>query len=180
MAANTLITAEQFAQMTPAETEDFELVEGDLIPLASPTPLHARICLRIGRSLDDYLTSHAMGDCFPDVDCRLSSDTVRRPDVSVFLGREIDLRKSPIPFAPDIAVEVLSPSETTIETNRKIQGYLTAGTQEVWIVDQPNREIFQYTNKEIRLFRGAHAFATSLLPGFSLTVEDLLVNLPSE
>ena len=59
---------------------------------------------------------------------RNTADT-RRADLSIFLGdriKHIDLRRIPIPFAPDIAVEVLSPSEAAVEVKRKTHAYLVS------------------------------------------------------
>lgn len=62
MAVATLMTVEQFAQMKTADTEDFELVKGELIPLSSPTPLHAKICRRVERAVEEYLGRNPIGD----------------------------------------------------------------------------------------------------------------------
>lgn len=102
---------------------------------------------------------------------------MRRPDASVFLLARLeglDRKKIPIPIAPDIAVEVLSPSESSVEVHRKALQYLAAGSQEVWQLDQENGEIFVQTNSGIRLLRGEEALEAPLLPDFSVTVNVLL------
>ena len=172
-----LLTAEQFAQLETAEDEHFELIEGELIPLSSPTPLHARICGRLDRRVSDYFGSHPRGEAFREIDCALSSNTVRRPDVAIFLAARaplIDLKKIPVPFPPDIAVEVISPSELAIQVHRKALDYLRAGTQEVWLLDPENGEIFVQKDAGIRLLRGSEVLDSTLLPGFSVSVADLL------
>src|SRR5579863_8901681 len=135
MSTATLMTAEQFAQMHTAETEDYELVDGELIPLSRGTPKHNRIRRRLKRLIEDYFQQRQAGEALSETDCRLSGDTVRRPDVSVFLGarlKEIDPNRTPVPVAPDIAIEILSPAESAIEVSRKALDYLTAGCHEVW------------------------------------------------
>ncbi len=177
MSAKTLMTVEDFAQMTTAETEDFELVEGELVPLSSGNPLHAKIRQNVERRLADYFDAHTVGVILGEVDCRLTEDTVRRPDAAIFLLHRlqgVDRKKIPMPFAPDIAVEVLSPSESAVEVHRKALEYLAAGSQEVWQLDHENGEIFVQTNAGIRLLRGEAALETPLLPGFSATVSGLL------
>ena len=175
--ATNLLTAEQFAQLETAEDEHFELVEGELIPLSSPTPLHAEICYRMERRVRDYLEHQAGGIAFRDIDCLLSSNTVRRPDLSIFLAARaplIDLKKVPVPFPPDIAVEVISPSELAIQVNRKALDYLRAGSQEVWLLDPENGEIFVQKDSGIRLLRGSEVLDSPLLPGFTVSVAELL------
>ena len=177
MSTKTLMTVEDFAQMTTAETEDFELVEGELIPLSSANPLHAKIRQNVERRLADYFDANTRGVVLGEVDCQLTHETVRRPDAAIFFLNRlqgVDRQKIPMPFAPDIAVEVLSPSESAVAVHRKALEYLAAGSQEVWQLDHENGEIFVQTNAGIRLLRGEAALETPLLPGFSATVSALL------
>jgi Uma2 family endonuclease len=147
MGTKGLMTVAGFSQMQTAETEDYELVEGEPIPLSSGTPRHSII----------------------------SADTVRRPDVSVFFGdrlREIDMNTIPVPFAPDIAVEVLSSSESAVDVHRKVRDYLSAGSQEVWILDHINIEVFVHTPSGIRLLGAQDVLESQLLPGFAAPVHE--------
>ena len=108
------MTVEQFAQMQkPQNTENYELVEGELIPLPSGTLRHAEIRDMIGHLLWSYFIRNQIGKAYAEVDCRLGEDTVRLPDLAIFLQgslKLVDLDKIPAPIAPDIAVKVLSPS----------------------------------------------------------------------
>jgi Uma2 family endonuclease len=177
MATKTLMTVEEFAQMNPPETEDYELVEGELIPLPSATPTHGLICENVSVLIGVYLRGNRIGRMLGEVDCRVAEDTIRRPDRSILLSarlEQIDPRKVPIPFAPDIAVEVLSPSEIAMDVNRKIREYLAAGSTEVWILDYDNGEVFVHTKAGIRLLAGNDALESPLLPGFAVPVSDLL------
>ena len=141
MATKPLITAEQFGHLILGDLEDYELVEGELIPLSSGTPKHAEIRDLVVIEVRSYLKANPLGRVMGEVDCQLSSDTVRRPDVAVFLGlrAEFDRNKIPIPYAPDIAVEVLSSSESAIEVRRKVREYLRAGSSEVWLLSSSSR-----------------------------------------
>ena len=90
------------------------LADGELIPLTSGTPLHARIRGRLEHLILSYFERSAIGEAFSEIDCRIAHGTVRKPDLSSFLNehwKDLDQAKSPAPFPPDIAVEVLSPSE---------------------------------------------------------------------
>ena len=178
MISKTLMTVEEFAELATSETEDFELSDGELIQMSSGNLVYADVRGIMESLLRDYFRQHRLGRAFSEVDCRLSEGTVRRPDVSVFLGERIctaDFRKIPVPFAPDIAVEVLSASESAFDVNRKTLQYLAAGSQEVWLIDYENGEIFIQTNDGIRLLRGEAALETPLLPGFSAALSTLLV-----
>ena len=177
MATKALLTAEEFAQMTTAENEDYELVDGELIPLSSPTALHNRIRSRIDRYVESYFDKNPIGGSTCETDCRLTNDTVRRPDLSIFIGDEweqLDLNRVPLPLAPAIAVEVLSPSEQIGDVNRKIRDYLGAGSKEVWLLDHANGELHVRTKAGIRVLQGSDVLDSPLLPGFAVIVADLL------
>jgi Uma2 family endonuclease len=179
MGTAALMTVEQFSLMRTSDTEDYELVEGELVPLSSGTPLHAMIRDLAGDLLRSYFRRNRVGAALAEVDCRLDDDTVRRPDISVFLGAragQFDINRIPVPFAPDIALEVLSASETAIDVNRKVLDYLRAGCREVWLLDHPNGEIFVQTDAAIRLLRGQDPLESPLLPGFSHPVADFLLS----
>ena len=177
MSTKTLMTVEDYAAMNTPETEDYGLVEGQLIPVSSGDPIHADIRGRLEHLLRSYFERNPRGRVLSEVDCRLSVDTVRKPDVSIFLGDHasgMDRKKSPIPFAPDIAVQILKPSDKATDVHRKTLDYLAAGSHEVWQLDHENGEIFIQTNTGIRLLRGQDPLESPLLPGFSVTVAALL------
>jgi Uma2 family endonuclease len=180
MGTKTLMTIEQFSQMQTADTEDYELVEGELVPLSSATPLHAGIRDLIGHLLWGYFKGNPVGKAFAEIDCRTSDDTVRRPDISIFLGdrvHQIDLTAIPVSFAPDIAVEILSPSESAMQLRRKVLDYLRAGSREVWLVDSFNREVEMRTNPGSRVLAETDHLTTPLLPEFKVPVAKLFVSL---
>jgi Uma2 family endonuclease len=100
--------------------------------------------------------------------------------VPIFLAdrlQEIDLKEIPIPFAPDIAVEVLSPSEAAMDVNRKVREYLAAASKEVWVLDQENGELFVHTKAGIGLIAGADVLESALLPGFATPAHELLAGV---
>ena len=177
MATKSLITAEEFAQMSTAENEDYELVDGELIPLSSATALHNIIRGKTEQLVRNYFDKNPIGGAVSETDCRINSNTVRRPDLSIFIGdawQHLDLNRIPLPFAPTIAVEVLSPSEHAIEVSRKVRDYLGAGSKEVWLLDHENGELLVRTKAGIRLLHGSDRLDSPLLPGFAVNVSDLL------
>ncbi len=180
MGTRTLMTTEQYAQLQTSEGESYELVDGELIPLPSAVPRHNKIRRRLERSLEDYLARNPAADIYDEIDCRIADGNIRRPDLSIFLRstqRLIDDRRTPIPFPPDITAQVLSPSESAMDVNRKVRDYLGAGSKEVWILDHENNEVFVYTNAGIRMLSGKDVLASPLLPGFEAMIEDLLAGL---
>ena len=125
MSTKTMMTVEQFAMMDTPREENYELVEGELIPLSSQTPIHSEIRSLVTYLLWEYFKSNPIGHALGGVDCQFGENTVRRPDVSVFLSKErlqaIDRYKIPVPFAPDIAVEVLSHPDLAVDVRRRVR-----------------------------------------------------------
>ena len=177
MGTKTLMTVEEFAQMNTLDIENYELVAGQLIPLPSGTPRHNKIRGRLLVRLLMYFHQNAIGEAFGELDCRTINKTVRRPDVSIYLNErlhQLDLDKIPAPLAPDIAVEVVSPSESAIDVLRKIREYLLAGCQEVWLLDHANAEVMVHTSGGIRVLQGDDFLDSPLLPDFSVSIGDLI------
>ncbi len=178
MATQTLMTVEQFAALETLDTEDYELSEGELVPLSSGTWYHNELRDLIARAIWTYLDRSPVGKAMIEIDCRLSAGTVRRPDVSVFLNQNlglIDRSRIPVPFAPDIAIEVLSPNERAMDVRRKTRDYLDAGSKEVWIIDHANAEAAVHTAAGVRYTRGVEILVSPVLPGFELEVSRLFV-----
>jgi Uma2 family endonuclease len=177
MATKALMTVEEFARMETADSEAYELVDGELVLLPSATPLHNVIRGRLEQVIRNYFDRQRIGGAVSETNCRIGDDTIRKPDLSIFLAESwarIDLKKTPVPFAPDIAIEVLSPSEHATDVNRKIKEYLRAGSQEVWLLDPENGELQVWTKTNIQSLQGDAAVETSLLPGFSVILSEIL------
>jgi Uma2 family endonuclease len=80
-----------------------------------------------------------------------------------------------IPIIPEIAAEVLSPSETPRTIHRKLKQYLAAGVKEVWLIDPEAREVEIWTGPTLpdRALAVGEALVSPLLPGFALPLTDL-------
>jgi Uma2 family endonuclease len=138
----------QFDALPYEEGRRWELLEGELIEVPSPTPEHQDIVYAILNALKLYLQEHrSQGAAYADVEFALADHVRLRPDVCVLLAekaRQLDRRRIPIPGAPDLAIEVISPSESL----GKIQSYLRHGAAEVWQVYPESRvlEIYKGEN----------------------------------
>jgi Uma2 family endonuclease len=138
------------------------------------------LALLIGYFLEVFLQRHDLGIVLgADGMLQLLHDQVRIPDVSFlswvhFPDRE--LPSEPIPrLVPDLAVEVLSASNTAQEMNRKLREYFAAGTQLVWYVDPEAQGITVYTAPEQWIELGIEDVLDggNVLPGFQLSIREL-------
>jgi Uma2 family endonuclease len=180
MAVRTLMTAEQFDALPEEEGRKWELLDGELIEVSSATPKHNRILERLMTFLNSFAEARKLGVVLPETDLAVRANTRLRPDFGFFSAetwRTVDLDRVPVVQTPDIAVEIISPSETATTINRKIEAYLKWGVQEVWLIDTDIRTLFVHTLAGAqRLSEGA--FLTSeFVPGWRLQIADLFENL---
>ncbi|MCU0480043.1 MAG: Uma2 family endonuclease [Anaerolineae bacterium] len=125
-----------FASLPENDGKYFELNNGEIIEMTPPTSRHVRVAGYIFAYLLGYIESNDLGIVFAD-NCGylLSKRRLVIPDASfVSKGRIEEPTPNIIPLAPDLAVEVVSPSNTHLEMTNKIEDYLNYGTKMVWIV----------------------------------------------
>jgi Uma2 family endonuclease len=175
MGTTTRISFEEFQRLPEQEGKHYELDEGELLVEASPAARHNLIRQRIALKMMSFVESQDSGIVLEEMDFRLSSDTVRNPDVA-FVDKEhlkkIDLDRSPIDGAPALAVEVISPANTAQDLARKTQQYLKSGTRTVWIVHPSVRMVEIHSTSGVLQVREPDALQESaLLPGFSLSLK---------
>ncbi len=130
---------EQFHQLQSRNngTLRYELDEGQLLIEPSRIPWHNIVRFRLRRALTDFVQANSLGLVLDETDFRLDSETVCKPDIA-YLNKQrrskIDVRRSPIEGAPSLAIEVISPSNLTQDTTKKIHQYKASGTEAVWLV----------------------------------------------
>ena len=174
-----VMTAEEYVTFSDQQNGyTCELVRGVLVvrdPGVSWT--HSYVQGKLYRYLDEWMEKFGCGEVGVEIDCLLGEDpdTVRIPDVGVllqpfdtenaFLGR--------VRGAPDIVIEVLSPSNSPQEMRDKTSDYFNAGALRVWIVDPEARTIIIHkadgTNTR---FGGKDRLEDpEILPGFTLEMQ---------
>lgn len=177
-ATKTVLTAQEFDNYPFEEDKRYELDEGQLIEMTRPAYKHNRVTKELLVELEIFLLKNPLGEVLLSENLyALSSNTRRSPDVAVILGdRHEELENAKvIPIVPDIAAEVLSPSETLRTIHRKLKQYFAAGVKEVWLIDPESREVEVWTGPTLPDWALAvgEALTTPLLPGFSLPLADL-------
>lgn len=177
MIAATILTGEQFDALPYEEGRHWELVEGELIAVSSPTPEHQLILQQLLFAFLLHLQAHPeQGMALTDVEFALADDYRVRPDI-LFLqtnrASSLDKRKVPVPGAPDLAIEIISPSERSSDSHAKLQAYLRHGAQEVWQVYPKSRSVVVHRGSSSTLVSVEQTLTTPLLPGFTLAVSSL-------
>ncbi|GAC1310293.1 MAG: Uma2 family endonuclease [Vulcanimicrobiaceae bacterium] len=158
----------------PITDPETEWVRGRARAKMSPTRDHARVQLRLGSALDAW--AGASGEVGPEWRFRLAPPgEVRRPLVPdlAFVRRErlaahSDEAIQAPDFAPNLAVEILSPGDDDRDVAEKTRVYLRAGVDVVMVVDPRARTVVAHDAGGDRSFTVADAFEHPALPGFRL------------
>jgi Uma2 family endonuclease len=111
--------------------------------VSSPTPRHQAVVFNELLALRQYLSGR-QGPALADVEFALSDLLRLRPDVCVLLAEralQLDPDRVPVPGAPDLAIEVISPTERASESHEKVRAYLKNGTTEVWQIFPKSRTL---------------------------------------
>lgn len=169
------VTAEDLLRM-PGDGLRRELVRGELRTMAPAGSQHGIVAMRIGRSLGNFVETHALGETFAaETGFKIASnpDTVRAPDVA-FVTKERFEQIGPTekfwPGAPDLAVEVVSPGDSYSEVQDKVFDWLEAGTRMVVVADPCKRVVTVYRSlAEIRVLTGQETLdGGDAVPGWNL------------
>lgn len=163
----------------------WELIDGELIELQPTGGESGGISADILGELSSHVRAKQLGwtfgsqtgfVLFPD------RDTVRAPDAAVVLRDRLPERpKGFIPLAPDLAVEVLSPSDRMADALSKVGMYLDAGVRLVWLVDPALRSVtvFRPDAAPLTLHYGDTLDGGDVLPAFRLSLAEIFASPPS-
>jgi Uma2 family endonuclease len=149
MATTTkLITAEELWKMPNDQRR--ELVRGEIRTMAPSGFDHGAIIDNLHVLLSNYVRLNKLGKVLgAETGFKLARnpDTVRGADVSFIAAARLPAKGRPIGFwdgAPDLAVEVISPSDTLKEVEEKAGDYIAGGARLVWVINPRNRTIAVY------------------------------------
>jgi len=173
----TLVTFDQFMDLPEQEGVRLELDEGIVIEMAQPSFSHGAIQVAIAASLDTYLAETGADFALSqNTGFRLAPDTVRAPDVCLVRTSSLEamtvVRGAQV-GAPDLAVEVVSPSDTARDLNRRVEQYLKAGATAVWVFYNETQTVIVYrrSGETHRLTEEQFLEEPSLLPGLRISLE---------
>jgi Uma2 family endonuclease len=124
--------------------EDYELIEGELLPMVPTDFDHGDLQAEITALLRLHARMDGTGRVVAEVGFVLqrNPDTVLAPDVAFVRTERLPQKRTGFPeLAPDLAVEIVSPGNTTAELARKIGIYLEAGVRAVWVVYPNERQV---------------------------------------
>ena len=167
------MTLEEFLE---SDLEGYEYVKGELIPVPPTSVEHGKISINLILPLGLYVRENQLGDVYaPDTGFQIG-DRVLMPDVAFVSPERMpdDLNKV-FPTPPDLAVEVVSPSDVFRRVVRKALDYLEAGTKMVWIVEPTSQTVRVYRSETPIRVLGINDTLTGedVVEGFSCQVAQL-------
>lgn len=150
------MTARQFAELgeDPPGVR-LELVNGEVAVSPSPTPEHSNVDTRLRSLLLRHADERKLGLILADVDTVFGEHDVRRPDILFFATDRLHLvGRKKLSGPPDLCVEIVSPSSSTVDLVDKFQQYEAGGVPHYWVLDPEPRSIKAY-----QLRRGKYVLA---------------------
>jgi Uma2 family endonuclease len=137
-----------------------------------------RVKQKILTALIVWAAQHRIGSVFAESQFTLNANTARIPDVAFVGSAKLALlpdADAPIPFAPDLAVEVISESESAADAEAKVQEYLASGVAEVWQVYPREQRVRIRRTEGILDLASNQVIDSPVLPGFQAPVSDLFL-----
>ena len=171
-------TEQDVMDIESQESRLCELVDGVLVE-KTVGYYESHLAMRLGHFLTGFVEQNHLGVVAGEAGTlRLAPGLVRIPDVSFTSWDQLPGRRIPrepiADLAPDLAVEVISPSNTAPEMERKLQDYLAAGTRLVWYVLPVPQEVHVYTGERHDVLTiDQELSGGDVLPGFALPLRRL-------
>ena len=157
------------------EDRRYEIIGGDLFRIPAPTPYHQHVKLRLAAALLEHVSKTGAGEVL-DAPCDvvLSATDVVQPDI-LYVGQDrlSIIGDENVSGAPELVVEVLSPSTAERDRTTKAKIYSRAGVQELWLVDPLAKTVKILRNsprgfRSVATYGEAETLASSLLPGLEV------------
>jgi Uma2 family endonuclease len=148
--------------------------------MAGANTSHQSLSMEISRQIANYLDGKPCEVFSAPYDVRLfynddeNDDTVVQPDVMIVCDKT-KLAKEGCRGAPDFVAEILSPSNTASEMERKFDLYLEAGVREYWIIDPDHKGVKAYSFKDNQIFarnyKSNDTVPVEVIPGLNIALE---------
>jgi len=176
MRTDIKFTYKEYAAL-PETGPRYQLIEGELEMSPSPNFRHQDIVGNIYAELRAFVRKRRLGKvCVSPVDVILDDDNVFQPDVLfISASRKHIIAPEGVRGAPDLCVEILSPSNRNLDLETKRVVYARHGVIEYWIVDPENDSVTIYRLQEnprapLRVLKNSETLSSDLMPGFTMDV----------
>ncbi|HEX5886165.1 MAG TPA: Uma2 family endonuclease [Pyrinomonadaceae bacterium] len=181
MSATThLMTAEELFSLDDGSNLH-ELVKGELLTMSPPGAKHGAVGMNISAPLHTYVSTKKLGIVFlaeTGFILERNPDTVLAPDCSFIRSERLsNLPDGYLEIAPDLVVEITSPSQSRPKMEIRASQWLEYGVLEVWLVDPKTRTINvrRVTGKDEVLREGDDLIGGNIVPGFRIPLSKIFL-----
>ena len=180
------LTYDEFQTLPRDGSKRLELIEGEVFMTPSPNTAHQRAVRKLLIALNDFVEKGDLGEVFiAPYDTVFSKWTALEPDL-LFIrkDRASIVTRANVQGAPDLVIEILSPSNKAYDRKTKLRAYEKAGVPEIWYLDPETQTAEVLNLGEDGLYvvtaklSGNAPFVSSALPGLSLTLDRVLAPTP--
>ena len=169
----TTMTAEEFLEN---DVPGYEYARGELIPMSPATRRHGKISAKVIWHLSSHVYENELGELYTAETIFQVGDRVMKPDVAFVSTDRLDVDEDKtFPIPPDLAIEVISPTDVHYRIVRKAFDYLEAGTRLVWVLDPISKTVTVYrSDNDIEILtREATLTGENVVQGFTCSVAQL-------
>lgn len=174
------MTADELLRLPP-DGHRYELVEGELKVMTPASPRHGRIAMRLGSLIEQHARQYDLGVVYAagtGFQLREDPDTVRAADAAFVATAHIPPEGEPEGYwaiAPDLVVEVVSPSDSASALQSKVADWLRAGCRLVWVVYPDTQTVAEHRSvTEVRMLTADQTLeGGDVLPGFACGVSEI-------
>ena len=158
----------------------WELIDGKAYLMAAPSTMHQRISRRLLRKFDEHLDGKKCEVFHVAYDVRLNrdkgDDTVVQPDLLVVCDPD-KIDDKGCNGAPDLVIEILSPSTAKHDMMKKFTKYTEAGVREIWFADYEEQTILAYIKNDngytFDIYRSHDKITVGILPELTIDMKDI-------
>jgi Uma2 family endonuclease len=177
-----IYTADEVWQFA-LQDQHFELIDGELFPMAPSNLRHGRIAGRIAIKIGAYALERQLGEVYvAEPGFLLPNGSILVPDVAFVATAHLPPENDTPGFdqaIPDLAVEVVSDSNTKVEMHQKVQLFFGNGSRQVWVVYPRSKTVYVYSAPDkVLILQGDSVIDVGdVLPGFTLPLREIFGRL---
>ena len=163
------------AEFLENDVDGYEYVKGELVPMSPATRAHSKISVNVIRHLDRYVRENQLGEVHVEATFQVGERGLK-PDVAFVPTSRLDGDENTgFLIPPDLAIEVVSPTDIQWRVVDKAFAYLNAGTRLVWILNPRSKTVTVYrSEKDIVLLTYEDTLTgEDVVPGFTCPVSQL-------
>ncbi len=175
------LTYEDYVALTPPDNGNYELHQGKIIFMASPTPTHQDIVTELCARLRLFASAQQLGKVYTaPLDVVFSPIDTFQPDILfISTARFSIIGEKKIEGAPDLVIEVLSESNIPKEMSYKKHIYESSGVEEYWLINLAKSTVTVYFNvagelMPVGIFKNNDRVESQVLTGFAIGVSEIL------